>query len=130
MRITEAGESRIFVGKVAEVLHRGFQLPLEIAKAVAVENQVRVIGHVAARCAEVDDALCPGRVHTERIDVRHHVVPDLLFLFGHHVVIDRAHVRGQLVDLRLRNGKTQIVLCLRQSDPEPAPRFEPAVRGK
>ena len=104
MRIAKAGESGILVCKVAEVLHRGFQLPLEIAKAITVKNQVRVVGHVAARRAEVDDALCTGCVHTERVDVRHHIVPDFFFFFGHHIIVNRAYVRGQFVNLRLRNG--------------------------
>ena len=78
----------------------------------------------------MDDALCPGRVHTERVNVRHHIVPDFFFFFGHHIIVNRAYVRGQLVDLFLCDGKPQIVLRLRQSDPESAPRLEPAVRGK
>ena len=101
-----------------------------MAQRVTVENEVCVVGDVAARRAKVDDASGAGRHLAEAVDVRHDVVAQLLFLCGDHVIVDRADVRRQLLDLRLRDGQAERVLRTGKAHPQPAPRFKAHVRRK
>ena len=128
VRIAEAGHGGVLLREVAEIRHDRCQFSAQIAQAVAVKNEVGVVGDVAARRAEVNDPLCAGGHRSEGVDVRHHVVAQLLFLRGDHVVIDGADIGGQLLDLFLRDGQAEGMLGPREAHPEPAPRFIAHVR--
>jgi len=130
MGVAETGHGGVAVGKIAEIAHDGQQLSAQIAQRVAVEDEIGVVGHIAARCAQMDDALRARRHLAEAVDVRHDVVADLLFLGRDHVVVDGAHVGRELVHLRLRDGQAELVLGLRQRHPEPPPGLKPRVGGK
>ena len=78
----------------------------------------------------MNDALRAGRVEAVGVDMRHDIVPHLFFPRGDHVIIDGAHVRGQLVHLRLRDGQAKRMLGSCQRDPEPAPCLIAHIRGE
>ena len=130
VRVAEAGQGGIAVGKAGQLYHDLLQFAAQMDESVAVEHKVGVVGDITARRAEVDDALRAGRSRAEGIDVRHHIVPQLLFLRRDEFIVDGGDVCGQLVHLLLRHGQAQRVLRLRQRYPEPPPRLKPYVRGE
>ena len=101
-----------------------------MAQRVAVDHEVGVVGDVAARRAQMDDARRARRVLAEGVDVRHHVVANLFFARAHHVIVDGADVGGKLVHLRLCDGQPQLMLRLCQTHPQPAPRFKAHIGRK
>ena len=130
MRIGQRRHGGIAVGKVAEVPHGGLQLFFEVPQRLAVDDEICVVRDVAARRAQMDDALRAGRVEAVGVDVRHHVVADFLLPLRNSVIVDGADVRGQLVHLLLRDRQAERMLRPGQRHPEPAPRFVAHIRGK
>ena len=100
-----------------------------ISRASRRQDQVRVVGHVAACRAEVDDR--PGLRADVAIgmDVGHHVVPQPpLVPFGRRE-IDRIDVLPQLGDLFLSDRQAQFRLGLGQGHPQPPPGAELPLRA-
>ena len=117
MRIAEAGRRGPVICKIAQILHHARKCLAQMAQCVAVEDEIGVVGDVATRRAQVDDTLCAGSHLAEAIDVRHHVVADLFFPGGDHVVVDGGDIGGKLIDLRLRHRQAKRMLHTRQTDP-------------
>ena len=64
------------------------------------------------------------------MDVRHHIVADLPLAPLGVVVVDVVRVRLQLRDLRIGDREPQLLLRLRQRDPEAPPRPELEIGGE
>ena len=93
-------------------------------EGAAVDEQVGIVGDVAACGAEVDDAGCAPGLETVGFDVGHDVVPKTLLQRRslRHVEMFEAlpHLRKRLV----RDRKPQLLLGLGEREPQPAPRRE------
>ena len=130
VRIAERRRGGVFAGKCRKIHHHAEKLPSQVFEAVAIQHQIGVVRHIAARRAEVDDAGGGRRRLAVGVHMRHHIVAHLvLALFG-DLVVDVGDVRGELVDLLLRDGQAQLVLGAGKRHPQSAPRLEAHIGGK
>ena len=114
-------------GKVGDDLQ---QLSPEVFQAVPVENDVGVIGDVAAGRAQMDDTGGGGRGLAVGIHVRHHVVTDFLFPRRGTGEVDVRDVGFQLLDLLFGDRQSQRMLGLGKRNPELPPGLNPLLLGK
>ena len=130
VRVAERRRFGVFTRERGKVAHHTEKLPSQISEAVAIEDKVGVVGHIAARRTEVDNAGGRGRGLAVGVHVRHHVMAHLVLALFRDVVVDIGDVRGKLIDLLLRNGQAQLMLGTRQRHPQPAPGLKAHIGGK
>ena len=130
MRIAQRGQRLVLAGKVGQIGDHLEQLAAQVAQSVAVDDQIGVVGHVAARRAQMDDAGRAGRDLAERVHVRHHVMAHLFFTRTDAVVVNIRDMRLHFVDLLLRDGQAQRLLRPGQRYPQLAPGAAAGVGGK
>ena len=130
VRVSERRQRFVRLGEVRQIGDDLEQLTAQIAQTVAIEDQVGVVRHIAARRAQMDDARCGRRRLAIGIDVRHHVVADLLLAPADAVVIDVVDVRFKLRNLIIRDRQAQRGFSPGQRDPQPAPGAIARVRGE
>ena len=114
-------------GKVGDDLQ---QLSPEVFQAVPVENDVGVIGDIAAGGAQMDDTGGGGRGLAVGIHVGHHVVADFLFPCRGTGKVDVRDVGFQLLDLLFGDRQPQRMLGLGKRNPELPPGLNPLLLGK
>ena len=114
-------------GKVGDDLQ---QLSPEVLQAVPVENDVGVIGDIAAGGAQMDDTGGGGRGLAIGIHVGHHVVADFLFPCRGTGKVNVRDVGFQLLDLFLGDRQPQRMLGLGKRNPELPPGLNPLLLGK
>ena len=90
----------------------------------AHQDQVGVVGDVAARGAQVDDRAGVGANVAVGVDVGHHVVPQFSLVLGRLGEIDIVDMRAQLVDLLFGDRQAQFRFGLGQRYPQAAPGAE------
>ena len=120
----------VAVRELREVRQHPQQLAAQVFQPVAVEDQVGVVGHIAACRAEVDDACGARRGLAVGVDVRHHVMPHFLFALPHAVIVNVGDVALQLGHLRRGDGQAKLHLGPRQRGPELPPGLTARVRGE
>ena len=121
VREAEHGHGFVFGGELREVVDQVQQLAPQDLHAVAHLDELGIVGHEAARGAQVDDALGLRADLAERADMAHHVVPDLgLDAFG-LLEVDVVEVRLHLRDLFVGDGQPQGLFALGQRQPQTAP---------
>ncbi|MPM57020.1 hypothetical protein SDC9_103837 [bioreactor metagenome] len=128
--VTQRGHGFVFFREPAQIPQDRAKLAPEVLQSVPVEDEVGVVGDVAAGSPQVDDASGGGRGLSEGIYVGHHVVADFLFPLRGAVIVDVGDVGGQLVHLRLRYRKAQRVFRPGQLHPQLPPRLIAGVGGK
>ena len=130
MGVPEGGERLVPIGKFRQNREQGTKLTAQHPQAFAIENQVPVVGHIAAGGAEMDDPRRRRRGFSVGIDVRHHVVADFLFPAGDAVKVNIAQMGLQVAELFLRDREAELMLRLCQSKPQPAPGLGTPLRGE
>ena len=100
----------------------GHQSAAEDFEPLAHQDQVGVVGDVAARRTEVDDLAGVRAAIAIRVDVGHHVVPQLALVLRGPVEIDLVDGGIQLGDLCLGDRQAEFVLGFGQCDPQLPPR--------
>ena len=88
VRVAEGGEVAIFFGEVGQREDDRGEASGDHAEGFADENEVGVVGDVAAGGAEMDDRASGGAGVAIGVDVGHHVVAELAFVFGGGVEVD------------------------------------------
>ena len=114
-------------GKVGDDLQ---QLAPEVFQAVPVENDVGVVGNIAAGGTQVDDTGGGGRGLTVGIHVSHHVVADFLLPGSGTGKVDVRDMGFQLLDLLFGDRQPQRMLGFCQRNPELPPDFNPLLLRK
>ena len=74
--VAQAGQRLVRLGEPAQGVDRGGRLVADDLQRRADQDQVGVVGDVAARRAQVDDRPGRGRRVAVGVDVRHHVVAE------------------------------------------------------
>ena len=92
-----------------------------MAQAVAIKDQIGIVGHIAAGGAEMDNARCRGRGFAIGIDMSHHIMAHFFFPLRGTIKINVIDVRFQLRYLLRRDGQAELMLCPRQCHPELSP---------
>src|SRR5690606_8131136 len=124
VRVAERRQVAVLARKVGERRNRCDQpLPHE-QQRLPVLQQLRVVGDVCAGRAQVD--VGPGRrCHlAEVMDVRHHVVAQLLFQLRRTGEVQRIEVRAHGGDRLVADVDAQLLLGFRKRQPQPAPHAE------
>ena len=122
VREPQRGQVAILPGKVAQRPDHRRQPPRDQRERLAQQDEVGVVGHKAARGPQVDDRPGRGALVAVGIDVRHHVVPQLVLVLGGRGEVDVVDVGPQRGELLLGDRQPQLGLGLRQRDPQPPPR--------
>ena len=117
-------------GKFGKRVNDRKQLAADELERCAHLQKVGVVIHIAARCAEMDDARGLRAGIAERTDVRHHVVAQAVLIFGGTVKIDIVEMRAHFLQLLIRNGQPQLLLTLGEREPETAERGKLPLRGE
>ena len=105
------------------------QPPAKQAKAAAHENQVGVVGDEGARRTEVNELVRRGRDVAKGVHVGHDVMSKAPLVHGNALKVDVVEVGAHLVKRRIRNVHAELLLCLGQRQPEPAPKSMAHLRG-
>ena len=121
MRVADGGERLVLFGKVAQCAY-GINKPLaQVHEPVTVEDQVCVIGDIAARCAEVDDARSIGRRLAVGVDVRHDIMAHFTLPCGNDIIINIIDMSLKLCHLLLGHRQPQLMLASGKLRPQSAP---------
>ena len=109
------------LGKVRERLNDVHQQAADLLKRLAHEDDVRVVADIAGRGAEVQNGLRLRAARAVGQHVGHDIMPHLVLARRGVVIVDVRDVRAQLLNLLIRDRQTELLLTLRQRDPESAP---------
>ena len=123
--VGHAGHILVLAGKAGQLGQHAHQLFAHQLQALAHDDDVGVVAHIAAGGAQVDDAGGLGALLAVSVDVAHHVVADQFFPRGGHLIVDVVHVGLQLG----HHGGGDVVQALLhlgpgQGHPQPAPGAE------
>ena len=91
--VAQAGQRLVPLGELGQGVDRGDRLVADDLEGRADQDQVGVVGDVAARRAQVDDRPGHGRGVAQGVDVRHHVVPEPPLVPRGGVEVDRVDLR-------------------------------------
>ena len=91
-------------------------------------DNVSIIAYITGSSSQVDDSFCLRALYAICIYMGHDIVADDLFPFLRHFIIDILRMAFQLLDLFVGDGKSQLLLCLCQCDPESSPGAEFHIR--
>ena len=130
VRVAEGRHGGVFARERGEICQHAEQLTAQIAQTVAVENEIGVVGDVAARRTKVDDAGGGRRGLAVGVDVRHHIVAHLALALLGHGVVNVGDVRFQLRDLPGGDGQSQLVLRAGERGPQTTPRLKAHIGGE
>ena len=122
--VGKAGHILVLVGKLGQVCQHADQLFAHQLQALAHNDNIGVVAHIAAGRTQVDDPLGGGALQTVGVDVAHHVVAHQLFAGDGVLVVDVILVGFQLGNLGVGDSKTLLLLRLGQRDPQSAPGAE------
>ena len=128
--VGQAGHVLVLVGKLGQVGQGADDLLVHQFQALAHDDHVGVVTHIAAGGAQMDDALGVGALQAVGIDVAHHVMTDQLFPGGSLFVVDVVLVGFQLGDLLVGDVQALLLLGFGQGNPQTAPGAELVVIGK
>ena len=125
MGVAQRGQRLVPLRERGQIGGEVQQLRPNAEQRLAIQNQIGVIRHIAARRAEVNDARCFRGGGAVCVDVRHHVMTHLLFPPRGKVKVDVVDVCLQRSDLRRRDRKDEHMLGAGQLRPQAPPRFDP-----
>ena len=121
VRECKAGERAMFQRKCGQrVDHRGQSIAQQ-RQAVSHQQKIGIVGDVAARGAQVDDGPRLRASVTVRVNMGHHIVPELVLVALGCVEVDIVDVGTQLLDLFAGDRKPQLGLGFGQDDPQSSP---------
>ena len=123
------GRSRCSLGEAGQALDHRHQPVADQLQRLAQQEQVGVVGHVAARGAQVDDRPGRGADVAVGVDVGHDVVPQPPFVPLGSGKIDVVDMLPQLGDLLRRDWQPKFRLGLGQGHPQPPPGAELTLRA-
>ena len=128
--IAQRGGGGVPPGKIRQIHQHRQQLCPQIPQAVPVQDQVGVVGDIAAGGAQMDDARRRGGGLAVGVDVSHDIVAHLSLPGRRRVVVDIGDMSLQLRHLLRRHRQAQLMLGTGQRRPQPPPGLKAAVRRK
>ena len=117
VRKSQGGKALVFVSEFREFGQHVDQLAADQSERLSHDYDVRIVAHIAAGGAQVNDSLRLGALQAVCIDMAHDIVTHDLFSRLGFFVIDIVCMRFQLRNLLIRDGKAEFLLCLCQRDP-------------
>ena len=130
MSVSKDGKVFILIRKIVNGFYRVDEQNFYRFKPLFYEQNIGVIGYVTRGRAEVDYRAGVRADVSESVNMRHYVVPKLLFILVFFIVIDIVNMLFHLGDLLVRNVKPELFFALRKGNPKFAPRRISVVRGE
>ena len=130
MGIAQGGGGLVGIGKLRQVADHLQQLSPEVFQTVPVQDNVGVVGDIAAGGSQMDDAGGGGGCLSIGVDMGHHIVAHFFFPLGGAVKIDVGDMLLKLLYLLGCDGQTQLHLCFGKGYPQPSPGFNPLLGGE
>ena len=96
----------IFFREGCQVIQHSQQLCAQMDKAIPVQDQVGVVGHIAAGGPQMENPRRRRRRLAVGVYVRHHIVAYLSLPLGGYIIVDVGDMCLQLGDLSFGNGQT------------------------
>ena len=121
MGISQSGHRFIFISKGRKVFQNAQQFTAQITQTVPIEDQIAVVGHIAAGGTQMDNACSGGSGFAIGIDMGHHIMAHFFFPLCGTIKINVIDVRFQLRYLLRRDGQAELMLSPRQRHPELSP---------
>ena len=118
----------IFFRKIVQAANHIQQFGFQQAQRVPHNDYVGVIAHIAAGCAQVNNAAGRGTAIAICMHMGHHIMAQLFLISGGGGVVNILRVRFQLRQLFVSNRQAQLLLGFRQHNPQLAPGAEFVVR--
>ena len=121
MRISQRRQRLVLLRKIRKRGDRAQKPRAYLRESLPLKNDVRVVADIAARRAEMDyrHRLRAGRA--EGMDMRHNVVAQLALLLRRKLIVDVGQVCAHLVKLFVGDVQPQLLLALREREPQSAP---------
>ena len=126
----QSGHSLILVGKGGQMGNHLHQLGPNQLQTFPHQNHIRVVAHVAAGGAQVNDGHRLGAELAVGVNMRHHVMAQLLLPLGRPLIVNIGDMSLQLIHLLLGNRKPQFHFRPGQRDPKTTPSGELFICGK
>ena len=121
MRISEGRHILIFLRKIRKSGYCVDELFLYPQQPLTHLNHIGIVADIAACGAEVDYRLRIGAAFAVGVDMSHHVVAQLMLVFGCLGIIYIIDMLFHLRYLSLRYRQAQLLFALGESAPELAP---------
>ena len=123
------GQCRLILvgfGKSCQLGHDIDQLLSYQPQGLCHDNNIGIVSHITGGRAQMNDALCQGTLQAVGIHMGHYIMTHLALPLLRRLVIDVLGMAFHLVDLC--DGQSQILLCLRQGNPQSPPGFKLFIR--
>ena len=119
--IAQCGHGAVFHGERGQIFDDRQQFPPEKPQGLPVENQIGVVGDIAACRAQMENPGGGRRGLAVGVDVRHYVMADFPLPARRQIKVNVVDLRFQFGDLFRRDGQAEIVFGAGQFHPEPPP---------
>ena len=117
----EGGQRLVGVAEGGELAHQPEQFAADDLQSFAHLDELGVVGDEAAGGAEVDDRHRFRTKLAEDVNVAHDVVAQFALFGGDLVEVDVVEVLFHCGDLGVGDGQPELLLALREHEPEPPP---------
>ncbi len=107
-----------------------YKLFLYKLKSLGHQDHICIVPDITGRSAQMNDPLRFRALLSVGIYMRHDIVAYQLLPLLCHFIVYVVHVFFQFINLLLCDRKPQLLLCLRQCNPEFSPRTELFIRRK
>lgn len=124
MSKAESREPVVLIGKLGETTNAASHLRQENVKAISNADEVSVVAHVATGRTQVDNLRRIRALVSKLNDMGHHIVTGLLLLLEGKLKVNVVVVVLHLGDLLVGNLNAELLLRLREDDPQSAPGAE------
>ena len=96
-------------------------------QGISDHHQVAIIGHIATRCAEMNDRFGIRTFIGIGVDMGHHIVAEFFFVSRGSLEVDIMFCRFHLRDLLIGNSQPKLLFRLREPNPELTPQGDAAM---
>ena len=103
MRKPKAGQVAPLCRKPPKLINDLHQATSQQQQTVAHLNQFRIVRHKATGCSQMNNRTRPRYLIAPRVNMRHHIVPQFLFVLRGRIEIDGIHTGSHFRQLLIRN---------------------------
>ena len=121
MRVGQRALTFPALRKGSESLRGVHKQPPDMPEPVAHIQDIRIVAHIAACGAKVDDGARRGAEIPESEHMSHHIVTDFMLIALRGLIVDIRQMRAHLAELFVGDGQTQRLLAFGKQQPQPPP---------
>ena len=130
MRVSENGQVFILIGKATSRVYRVDEKGFYFEQPLSDKQNVGVIGHKTRSRAQMNNGARFGAKIAERVNMRHHVVTEFLFVFVLFFVVYVVNMFFHLGNLLVGDRKSEFFFAFGKGYPEFSPGGISVIRRK